>query len=246
MKEIKCPHCGKTFTPSVDEYNDLLSQVRNEQFEIELKKIGLRLINVNITDINDESGYINSIQYDGKGHITTIETLSSELRDLKNEYEKKIASIINNNNLEQEKQKNEIERLKDKLNSEENRLKLEIEKALLDANNQIAELKKISSEAEYLNLTEEDYRLLDEIREICDEHGAVLIEDAAESLGATYKGRMTGSFGNYNAISFNGNKIITTSGGGMLLTHSKEAADKATADDIKAKLEAEGAKVTLK
>lgn len=68
---------------------------------------------------------------------------------------------------------------------------------------------------------------LDEIREICDSHGAILIEDAAESLGATYKGVQTGTFGTYNAISFNGNKIITTSGGGMLLTDDKEAADKA-------------------
>ena len=68
---------------------------------------------------------------------------------------------------------------------------------------------------------------LDEIRKICDEHKVVLIEDAAESLGASYKDKMTGTFGDYNAISFNGNKIITTSGGGMLLTHSKEAADKA-------------------
>lgn len=59
---------------------------------------------------------------------------------------------------------------------------------------------------------------LDEIRKICDENGAILIEDAAESLGATYKERQTGTFGKYNAISFNGNKIITTSGGGMLLT----------------------------
>ena len=67
---------------------------------------------------------------------------------------------------------------------------------------------------------------LDEIREICDRHSAVLIEDAAESLGATYKGQQTGTFGQYNAISFNGNKIITTSGGGMLLTDDKEAADK--------------------
>ncbi|MGN1146268.1 MAG: DegT/DnrJ/EryC1/StrS family aminotransferase, partial [Acetatifactor sp.] len=68
---------------------------------------------------------------------------------------------------------------------------------------------------------------LDEIRAICDEHGAILIEDAAESLGATYKGVQTGTFGKYNAISFNGNKIITTSGGGMLLTDDKEAADRA-------------------
>lgn len=65
---------------------------------------------------------------------------------------------------------------------------------------------------------------LDEIVEICKEHKAILIEDAAESLGATYKGIMTGTFGTYNAISFNGNKIITTSGGGMLLTDDEEAA----------------------
>lgn len=68
---------------------------------------------------------------------------------------------------------------------------------------------------------------LDEIRAICDEHGAVLIEDAAESLGAVYKGRQTGTFGTYNAISFNGNKIITGSSGGMLLTDEEAAAKKA-------------------
>lgn len=68
---------------------------------------------------------------------------------------------------------------------------------------------------------------LDEIQRICKENGAILIEDAAESLGATYHGRQTGTFGTYNAISFNGNKIITTSGGGMLLTDDGEAAEKA-------------------
>ena len=68
---------------------------------------------------------------------------------------------------------------------------------------------------------------LEEIRAICDAHGAVLIEDAAESLGATYKGIQTGNFGTYNAISFNGNKIITGSSGGMLLTDDLEAANKA-------------------
>lgn len=68
---------------------------------------------------------------------------------------------------------------------------------------------------------------LDEIREICQKHNAVLIEDAAESLGAFYKGKPTGTFGTYNAVSFNGNKIITTSGGGMLLTDEKDAAEKA-------------------
>lgn len=57
--------------------------------------------------------------------------------------------------------------------------------------------------------------------------GTTIIEDAAESLGATYKGRQTGTFGAYNAISFNGNKIITGSSGGMLLTDDQEAANKA-------------------
>ena len=68
---------------------------------------------------------------------------------------------------------------------------------------------------------------IDEIKSICDEHNAIIIEDAAESLGATYKGIQTGTFGMYNAISFNGNKIITGSSGGMFLTDNKEAADKA-------------------
>ena len=67
---------------------------------------------------------------------------------------------------------------------------------------------------------------IDEIREICDRHGATIIEDAAESLGATYKGVQTGTFGTYNCISFNGNKIITGSSGGMLLTDDEEAANK--------------------
>ena len=66
----------------------------------------------------------------------------------------------------------------------------------------------------------------DEIRSICDRHRAVMIEDAAESLGATYKGIQTGAFGDHSAISFNGNKIITGSSEGMLLTKSAEAADK--------------------
>ncbi|MCQ2060149.1 MAG: DegT/DnrJ/EryC1/StrS family aminotransferase [Fibrobacter sp.] len=66
----------------------------------------------------------------------------------------------------------------------------------------------------------------DEIRKICNAHGALLVEDAAESFGATYKGVQTGMFGDYAAISFNGNKIITGSSGGMFLTNSKEDADK--------------------
>lgn len=67
---------------------------------------------------------------------------------------------------------------------------------------------------------------IDEIRTICEKHGAILIEDAAESLGATYKGVQTGRFGKYNIISFNGNKIITGTTGGMLLTDDEEAAKK--------------------
>lgn len=67
---------------------------------------------------------------------------------------------------------------------------------------------------------------IDEIRRVCDAYNAVIIEDAAEALGATYKGVQTGTFGTYNAISFNGNKIITGSAGGMLLTDSLEAANK--------------------
>ena len=68
---------------------------------------------------------------------------------------------------------------------------------------------------------------MDEITSICKKHGAVIVEDAAESLGATYKGKQTGTFGEYSIISFNGNKIITGSSGGMLLTDDEEAANKA-------------------
>ena len=67
---------------------------------------------------------------------------------------------------------------------------------------------------------------IDELNAIIKKHGAILVEDAAESLGATYKGVQTGSFGHYNTISFNGNKIITGSAGGCFLTDSKEAAEK--------------------
>lgn len=67
---------------------------------------------------------------------------------------------------------------------------------------------------------------IDEIKSVCSRHGATIIEDAAESLGATYKGQQTGTFGAFNVISFNGNKIITGSSGGMLLTDDKEAAEK--------------------
>lgn len=67
---------------------------------------------------------------------------------------------------------------------------------------------------------------IDAIQTIADAHGAVIVEDAAESLGATYKGKQTGSFGNCGCISFNGNKIITGSSGGMFLTDVKEDAEK--------------------
>lgn len=67
---------------------------------------------------------------------------------------------------------------------------------------------------------------IDEIKAIANKHGAVIIEDAAESFGATYKGQQTGSFGNYNCISFNGNKIVTGSCGGMFFTNSLEEANK--------------------
>ena len=68
---------------------------------------------------------------------------------------------------------------------------------------------------------------IDELKAVCEKHNAIIIEDAAESLGATYKGVQTGSFGTYNCISFNGNKIITGSSGGMLLTDDETAANKA-------------------
>lgn len=67
---------------------------------------------------------------------------------------------------------------------------------------------------------------IDEIRSLCDRHGALIVEDAAESLGASYKGKQTGGFGDFNAISFNGNKIITGSAGGMFLTDNKDDANK--------------------
>ncbi len=68
---------------------------------------------------------------------------------------------------------------------------------------------------------------MDEILDVCNRHGAILVEDAAEALGATYKDKKMGTFGEYGVVSFNGNKIITTSGGGMLLTKDKTARDKA-------------------
>ena len=68
---------------------------------------------------------------------------------------------------------------------------------------------------------------MDEILAICEKHGAVVVEDAAEALSATYKGKQCGTFGKYGIFSFNGNKIITTSGGGMLITETNADRQKA-------------------
>ncbi len=67
---------------------------------------------------------------------------------------------------------------------------------------------------------------LDEIAELCEKYNVVMIEDAAESLSTLYKGKQTGTFGKYGVISFNGNKIITSSGGGMFLSDDEEAVSK--------------------
>jgi dTDP-4-amino-4,6-dideoxygalactose transaminase len=68
---------------------------------------------------------------------------------------------------------------------------------------------------------------MDPIVEICRRYGVPIIEDAAESLGASYRGRPAGTLGDFGIFSFNGNKIITTSGGGMLITDSEEQAERA-------------------
>ena len=68
---------------------------------------------------------------------------------------------------------------------------------------------------------------IDEIKRICEKHGALLVEDAAEAMGATVSGKQCGSFGDYGAVSYNGNKIITGSSGGCLLTNDIEVANKA-------------------
>jgi len=68
---------------------------------------------------------------------------------------------------------------------------------------------------------------IEKIADICKVHGVYLIEDAAESLGATYNGKQTGTFGDFGVYSFNGNKILTTSGGGMLVSENRELIEKA-------------------
>ena len=67
---------------------------------------------------------------------------------------------------------------------------------------------------------------MDKIMAICNKYNVPVIEDAAESLGAYYKGQHTGTFGDYGVFSFNGNKIITTSGGGMLVSNNEEKVKK--------------------
>lgn len=67
---------------------------------------------------------------------------------------------------------------------------------------------------------------MDEIRAIANKYGIPIVEDSAEALGSEYKGKKCGTLGNYGCLSFNGNKIITTSGGGALVCHSKEEADR--------------------
>lgn len=68
---------------------------------------------------------------------------------------------------------------------------------------------------------------MDELMAICDKYNVPVVEDAAESLGALYKGRMSGTFGKFGIFSFNGNKIITTSGGGMIISDDEEMIQKA-------------------
>ena len=75
-----------------------------------------------------------------------------------------------------------------------------------------------------------DYAIIEaDVVELCERFGVTLVEDAAEALGATYKGRAPGTFGKAGIFSFNGNKIITTSGGGMLVTPDAELAALAAA-----------------
>ncbi len=68
---------------------------------------------------------------------------------------------------------------------------------------------------------------MEELLTLCNQYNVPVIEDAAESLGSTYKGKASGTFGQYGVFSFNGNKIITTSGGGMLISNDVESLQKA-------------------
>ncbi|OZU88233.1 pyridoxal phosphate-dependent aminotransferase [Virgibacillus indicus] len=99
---------------------------------------------------------------------------------------------------------------------------LALERALKDAN----EKGKLPKAVIVVNLYGQSAQM-DELMEICDRYGVPVIEDAAESLGSYYKGRKSGTFGKYGIFSFNGNKIITTSGGGALVSNDEEALKKA-------------------
>ena len=68
---------------------------------------------------------------------------------------------------------------------------------------------------------------MDELIAVCEKHGAIIVEDAAEALGSKHKGKACGSFGQYNVISFNGNKIITGSAGGVFLSEDRDACERA-------------------
>ncbi|TKH00646.1 pyridoxal phosphate-dependent aminotransferase [Peribacillus simplex] len=97
-----------------------------------------------------------------------------------------------------------------------------LERAFVDAKSE----NKLPKAVIVVNLYGQSAKM-DEIMEICDKYGVPVIEDAAESLGAVYKGKKSGTFGKFGVYSFNGNKIITTSGGGMLISNDVEALKKA-------------------
>lgn len=99
---------------------------------------------------------------------------------------------------------------------------LALESALRDA----ASIGKLPKAVIVVNLYGQSAKM-DELLALCDEYNVALIEDAAESLGSFYKGKPSGSFGRFGIFSFNGNKIITTSGGGMLVSNDGEAIQKA-------------------
>lgn len=99
-------------------------------------------------------------------------------------------------------------------------------KALRDAFEFYTELGQVAKGVIVVNLYGQSADM-DSIKKVCDEYGAAIIEDAAESLGTTYKGKTSGTLGNFGIYSFNGNKIIITSGGGMLVSNDKEAIEKA-------------------
>nr|WP_263314146.1 DegT/DnrJ/EryC1/StrS family aminotransferase [Mammaliicoccus sp. Marseille-Q6498] len=98
--------------------------------------------------------------------------------------------------------------------------------ALRKALEKYDELGKLPKAVLVVNLYGQSAKM-DEIVSLCKKFNVKLIEDAAESLGSEYKGRKSGSFGDYGIFSFNGNKIITTSGGGMLVSNNKENIDHA-------------------